>query len=557
MRPRSNYPVQVLAAGFLVLAFLSLSLFWARRLCKSNLANMLALDDRTVQIQPCGLVPPKQEHDPNVASQSSVYAHIIRPEPLQTLGIVNYFHSRMSNDRYCRVFYFHPADEDSSWMYFDKRTGQINCRWPDKEGMPDGSVMQKMVQSYVGPEGVSGTPDRKLGRFSSVVADVSQALFYDRKLRRFFTINLKKETVTKGPQLSSDDLHKPVDIGMLSKNPGVLDLYWLPPIMKWTPSDQEQRPYSNHGAYLTPIRDVDSAHVPYRYVLVLDESGRIDLLDRKTLEFAGTAGRLPSPQTFFHSNKPVTPADLLAYRVLPIALDAAHEYRGLFAASVSREGTSLALSVFNEKGVLVSKQDTKAQDSRGRRNAPSSSAAYFGAPWAPVMTIGKYLLENLHPPILLLASYFTADSIEAGAGHRALFLLPDSFVAMKARGSRGTVVEKFILALLLMSPGLILAVLLAYRVSRDAAAVGLPREARRWWTLGTIAFGLVGYITYRLTRPKITLVTCANCGHPRRPDVDKCHRCGSLWHVPELIPPAWRVLDEFSHEGTKTQTKNS
>jgi hypothetical protein len=25
--------------------------------------------------------------------------------------------------------------------------------------------------------------------------------------------------------------------------------------------------------------------------------------------------------------------------------------------------------------------------------------------------------------------------------------------------------------------------------------------------------------------------------------MDKCHRCGSPWHVPELTPPAWRVVD--------------
>jgi uncharacterized OB-fold protein len=39
------------------------------------------------------------------------------------------------------------------------------------------------------------------------------------------------------------------------------------------------------------------------------------------------------------------------------------------------------------------------------------------------------------------------------------------------------------------------------------------------------------------------LVTCANCGRMRRPDMEKCHRCGSKWYVPELIPPTWRVLD--------------
>jgi uncharacterized paraquat-inducible protein A len=62
--------------------------------------------------------------------------------------------------------------------------------------------------------------------------------------------------------------------------------------------------------------------------------------------------------------------------------------------------------------------------------------------------------------------------------------------------------------------------------------------------IGTIAFGLTAYITYRLTQPKITLVTCTNCGKLRRPDMARCHRCGSKWHIPELTPPAWRVVDK-------------
>jgi hypothetical protein len=159
------------------------------------------------------------------------------------------------------------------------------------------------------------------------------------------------------------------------------------------------------------------------------------------------------------------------------------------------------------------------------------------------MTIGKFLLENLHPPILSLASYFTAGSIEAASGHRAMFLLPNSFIAMKGRDARENIAARFLSALLLMSPSIALAILLAWRIGRDAAIVGLPRKIRRFWTLGTIAFGLAGYITYRLTRPKVTLVTCANCGKLRRPDMETCHRCGSKWDVPELTPPAWRVLN--------------
>ena len=142
-----------------------------------------------------------------------------------------------------------------------------------------------------------------------------------------------------------------------------------------------------------------------------------------------------------------------------------------------------------------------------------------------------------------IASYFTADSLEATVGHRSLFILPNSFIGMKGRDVSEHIGTSFYAALLIILPSIILAILLAWRVSKDTAVVGLSESAKLYWLIGTLAFGLPAYITYRLTRPKITLVTCANCGNPRRPDMEKCHRCGSKWRVPELTPPTWRVVD--------------
>jgi len=571
MRSRPNYPIQVLAAGFLVLVFLSLSLFWASWTCKSILAGIMPMNYRAVEITPSGLVPAEIESDPNMVRYSGVHAHITHPEAPQTLGIANYISDALK-EHHSRTIYFDNEGTYTAWTYFDERIGQVNCRWPGKERMPNGTVKRKNVQFHAGPEGISEIPDKKIGRFTNVVVDLSDStplILYDKNLRRFFAINFKDRNVTKGPQLSEDDTHRPVDIGLLSKNPSVLDLYWMPPDIKISENNQDRALYRSRRTHI-PIREGNSDYRPDRYTLVLDESGQIDLLDRETLEFVGPGGRLPAPETFFPAYKRVTPetlefvgpggrlpapetffpaykrvtpGDLLAYRVLPVALKEDHKYRGLFAAAVSREGTALALAVFNERGICVESKNTWAENSRGARNVPSSSAVFFGTPWAPFLTIGKFLLENLHPPILSLASYLTAGSFEAGSGHRAMLLLPNSFIAMKGRGTRENIAARFLSALALISPSIILAILLALRVGKDAAVVGLPQKTRRFWTLGTITFGLAGYITYRLTRPKITLVTCANCGKPRRPDMDTCHRCGSKWDVPELIPPAWRVLN--------------
>jgi len=548
MRSRSNYPIQVIAAGFLVLAFLSLSLFWARWVCKSILANNMPMDYRTVDITPSGLVPGDFESDPNMLRRSGAHAHIIHPEAPQSLGFMDYVIGSSPAGRHSDVYLLKYDNEAWHWIYFDRSTGLIACRYEIKERMPDTTITRKMVQIYVGPEGISETPDEDTGRFTSPIVDVSdidrgQLTLYDKKLRQFFAVKFRKEVeLIKGPQLPEDDPRRPVDIGLLSKNPSVLDLYWMPLEIKISENNQDRALYRSRGTHI-PIREGNSNYRPDRYTLVLDESGQIDLLDRETLEFAGPAGRLPAPETFFPTDKRITPGDLLAYRVLSIALKEDHKYRGLIAATVSREGTALALAVFNERGACFESKDTRAKNSRGSRNVPSSSAVFFGTPWSPVITIGKFLLENIHPPILSLASYFTAGSIEAASGHRAMFLLPNSFIAMKGRDARVNIAARFLFALLLISPSIVLAILLAMRVSKDAAVVGLPQKTRRFWKLGTLAFGPAGYITYKLTRPKITLVTCANCGKPRRPDMDKCHRCGSKWDVPELIPPAWRVLN--------------
>jgi ribosomal protein L37E len=56
-----------------------------------------------------------------------------------------------------------------------------------------------------------------------------------------------------------------------------------------------------------------------------------------------------------------------------------------------------------------------------------------------------------------------------------------------------------------------------------------------------------------------TEITCANCGVGRRPDLEKCHHCGSPWVVPELVPPAWRVIGEPepAEDGSPSQAQQA
>ncbi|MFB0554947.1 MAG: bL32 family ribosomal protein [Phycisphaerae bacterium] len=579
-----NYPVKVFATGFVVLTLLSIPLFWFRFFCQTSLSVNMPRDAKGIYIRPSGLVPPELEDDPNVVIHSIVSASIHSELP-QSLGIFDYFIARFPGERRSNVYFF---SSERDCMYFDKKTGQIVRFYTDKQTMPDKTTREKIVQLYIGPEGVSETPGRTLGRFIEPIIDRGSArdfILYDKKLRCFFKINFNQRAVIKGPKIGKNDRrHKPIQIGLLDKTTFELShLNWSPPQIKVP--DEDPNKTGNSQTELKPIIPTGYHCDAGPYLLVLDETGRIDLLEKETLEFVkrtpefpGVAGRLPAPETYFGSKSIVRPRDLLDYEVMPLFLTkyffenpeevrmtfgdlsyifkrsparVERKYLGMFAASLSRDGTAMALAVFDEKGKMIEYDHTKLPKQEGlripsvrSRYVRSSKAVFFGAPWSPALTIGKYLAENLHPPILSVASYFTASAFEADAAHRALFFLPNSFVAMKGREHLENFAERFMSALGLILPSIILSIWLAWRVSKDAVVVGLSENARAYWIIGTLAFGLTAYITYRLTRPKITLVTCPNCGKMRRPDMPKCHRCKSDWLVPELVPPAWRVVDK-------------
>jgi len=587
MKPLINYPVKVFAAGFIVLVLLSLPLFYIRKICEMSLLEGMPQEVRKVVISPSGLVPDEYEKDPNVVIHSQVSAYMFRDSSLSS-GIFDYFRARLPGGRFSNVYFF-GSDEDC--MYFDKKSGRLVYHYLDVQEMPDKRTAPKRVQLHIGPEGVSQTPDQVLGRFiEPIVAcdwiyriqeESRELIVYDKKLRRFFKIDFDKEMVTKGPELGKENRrYEPIQIGLLRK-PG-FDMNWSPPQIKEFEEDKNQGRYMGDSKPVIPNAHGRQAGP---YLLVLDKSGLIYLLDKESLKFVrvdgrpAPTGRLPRPVSYFGEKGGIArPQDLLGYEVRPLALTTFYfenpehkkeyfgepyleaiksspskierKYLGMFAASLSRNGTVLTLSVFDEKGREIKSVDSSFTQQEGNRTRSyrSSKAVFFRPPWASTFTAVKYLAENLHPPVLSLGSYFTASSFEAGAGHKALFFLPNSFIAMQGRSHRGHFVERFFGALGWIFPSIIFSIWLATRVSKNAVVVGLSDNARLYWIFGMLAFGLAAYITYRLTRPKITLVTCQNCGKMRRPDMDRCHRCKSEWLVPELTPPAWRVLDGTGQE---------
>jgi len=553
-KPDSNRFMTIIATAFTVLVLLAIPLYFGRNFCDGLLVRLI---DTNATVSPSGLLPPEIENDPNVENHSkavsdiddwwrydSIVGSLLRYNwaseileeifsILEPLGITEYFeslergkwHEYSLSSHPLNWYAFNTMGPPIQNIHLDEKRGQLIYRRMITDTRDNRWRWKEVTKIYAEPKGVSAVPNSNLRYFESPIIhffssnvrpkSTYQCLVYDKHFRCFFDINFENKTVHRGPNLK-DSASYPIDIDPLGKS-DVLQIGLSPPSNK----------------YGLPVRMATLASS--RYLPIVDESGQIYLLDPNTLVLHGPAGFLPRPKTLFGQSSS-KPRDLLDYDVevmaiipnrYPIQSQAKGKYLSLVAGSLSRQGMWTSVAVFDKDGKKIKSADSKS--------------TFFNVPGGPAFTITKYIFESLHPPVLTLASFFTAYSFEARSTHRALFLMPNSFVAM-ARDYEGNIFYMFLLVLLLMLPGIMFAGLLGWRVWRDAAIIGLSHKAKRFWLAGTLIFGLPAYITYRHTRPKVTLVTCANCGKPRRPDMDKCHRCGSKWDVPELTPPTWRVI---------------
>ncbi len=549
MNSQKRATVNVLATGVVVVILMSLGLFWARWLCATQRAGLLPEADRKAAVAlPLSLSWTQAGEDPNAHAPRYLAAEMTPRSPsamcLIGLGAVQYAVQYQPGGSSSHVYRWN-SEPDGTSVYYDRSLGLIVYQGIENEPRADGTKAIRSFTYYAGPEGIGEKPQERLGRFGSPVADRSMLqpqIVYDRVQRRFFAIEWSAQKVRKGPELLPNDTHQPMQIRTPWRFPPALELS-LRPAARETQGDKSIL----LGAFFSTEDRL----------LVLDASGRIDLLDSQTLEFAGVAGRLASPTPLFGFPRPTRPEDVISYAASPIGISRGKAgqgriYAGCAVATISREATGLRLDVYDANGQPLKRDEmgfrpyaetTDGKITRGPA-IPSTKAAYSYLPGAEVLTIAKWTLENLHPPVFLLASYLAGPHLAATAGYRSLFLLPDSFVAMSARDVQAGRVGRFSCAFLLASPAFLLSLLLAWRVTRDGARLGLSKNARAAWVVGTVLFGLPAYVTYRLARPRVTLVTCANCGAGRRPDMEKCQRCGSLWVVPELVPPAWRVLGE-------------
>ena len=565
--------IKVIATGILVIVLLSVLLFWSRLFCWASMIIDIPESSSRIIISPSGLVPgepapqqierlqkePTGPNEPNFEF-SRFYATIENKQflILNAIGVFWDVAAKTATYRDVneRVYYWYKNGNE--YLCFDKRSGLMTARF--KLGIKD---IAEKGEVFAGPNGVSEATESSLGRFYNPLVtgvwgkDPTRMCLYDKRLRRFYVIDFKKNSVIKGLQLTEDDSREPVMIGEIRKRHTNVPLVWWnsPKIWNDVNSRWERQGVFYPGSgqlvekYHSSMFDWSLSFIP-----VLDKTGQIDIYNTSEQSLT-SVGYLPipkSPFTYKPNSKFARPADVLGYHACTVYAirklpDNPNEepgnfdvkYLGMSVVCVSREGASMTAAVFDPKGGLIYQGDNKMN-----KGESAIDTMYAESPGASFWTSVEFFLENLQPPVFEVASYLSRDYFEASAGHQALFILPNSFIGMIGRVSnREDLLGKQVETFWLIAPSLVLSVWLTIKVRKNATQVGLTDKAKKWWTIGTLAFGLPAYITYRLTRPKVTLVSCQNCGKMRRPDMETCHHCGSKWEVPELTPPNWRIKD--------------
>jgi hypothetical protein len=522
MKSSRSDVINALALGWLVLVIWCVVLFWVRT--DTWMAFTGGFPIAAGGQCPSGLVPEQLEEDPNVVSHSRAWvgSHC---RGLETLWLWDLGRQAGWNEG-PRDWPIESVIHDgkAGWarvVYWDERLGLFVYRVISYAG-PNGLTLQDHL--YAGPEGISEDPNRPLGRFTRPVSPYGsnpspwRGIVYDRGSRQFYRIDWDNKKVLHGPATGPG--FEPILMGPWASMGGI-SLEWSPPRRKALEGET-----SGRGTEWVPIEPNMDTY-PIRQVMVLDPEGQIFRLDPETLTVSTPIGHLPAAGPRSSGR----PRDLLAYGMRSVEIRG--QYAGCVTGAVAAEGTVVDMAVFDKDGHLV----------RSEYSRPDRVSPLAGHPGAYGALASQYLLETLHPLCLSLLSRGIGFQVEALAGQRGFFVLPNSFMATRAREATSYPLDRLFWVVVMLLPSLALAAFLAWRVARDARVIGLPKAAIRWWIAAVAAFGLPAYLTYRLARPQDSLVTCLNCGNPRRPDMDRCHRCGAPWQVPELVAPSWRVMD--------------
>ncbi len=547
MKPLGKYTTTVVTTGFLVLLIMSILIFWLLKTGQAAFYEELVVD-RTgkMSISPSGVLPREIELEPNVVKQSEIRGYIGDGAVYGTLGLLqdvvteiwsSKLLARLTQQFGTKSVYSALYDQTNdmySIIYFDKKLGLfVMCDIYYRVGFGENRWV-KDIRLCAGPNGTGPKSATNLGRFINPLVDRSSQnqdsfVLFDSLLSRFFKIDFVDRTVTKGPQIKG---RQPVAIGRIQKNEfnRIGEFRWIPPLRKATEEEYTNTKIRKYTTYMNgqPVQLVPVDGFDFHWldnpsdILVLTASNDIFRLDKDSLDLDGLVGTLLDENL-----EAIGPQSLLSYSVINVK--GQDKSFGTIVGQLSADAHQLSAFKFGEDGAFRDLQRYGILDSYAKAGGP-------------LYLVIKYALENLRPAALSLVSYFTTSSFEAAAGHRALFLSPESFVGWHSRNTVG-IVSSFLISFIIISPALALGVVIAWFIRKDAVTTGLPKQAQTLWIIAAVAFGITAGITYLLTRDRIMLVTCKNCGRMRRPDMEACHRCGTGWDVPELRSVTWRVSD--------------
>jgi len=484
--------------GLVVLMLTLLPLYWLRYSLDVVTAQTMLEASNEASVVCYYTFPLRQSSGSYPENHFTVHSEVYGPyfPFLERIGIVKYFRSRKSTSSSVNRWFW-----QGRWsMSYDAQRGCFFRR-------------SEVNVLYAGTQAMADEWTDQLGRFvSPVVCRVGwdEALVFDRQDSRFYSLDFGAQHVRSGPRVAENMFRHLMGITSIPDHGSC-------PVGGRYPSARDE----------DVLYAVDDSGA---YVPLIDDSGAIAVLDLRTWNLITGAGHLPAPHTWCGRGSP-RPRDLSGCSIRVIIKQPEKEYAGLLAASLSRQGAPLTVVAFDNDG----------------RSIGEDHSAVPVRPWLTT----KYLIESLHPPVLTVASFFTAYSFDAGATHRAIFLMPNSFVAQQ-RDRQTSLFFQLLWAIVFMLPAMLFAGFLSGRVASDARVIGLSAWARRVWMVGTFLFGLPAYITYRLMRPECVLMVCRECGRGRRLDRDVCHHCGSGWDSPELEPPAWRVIGHQQKMGAQS-----
>ena len=493
--------IGVLAVGFLVLTFWSVLLYWPHKGCERGL---MEITWASAGLGAFNSLQNKIRH-PEVSDQM-INELSIRSR-ITNLDFWGRLYGRSEPSPYAQMIalpeiYFDYTESDGrrTMVYFDDSLGlfircQISVRVENHA--------KKEIITYAGPQGMAKTPDKTLSRFydfipSSKMKTLDRLVVYDKKLHRFYRLNFNENRVRVSREYPPNSGYKPLGIDISGKRASNIE-------MSFDASTKDEI-FRNTLYY-----DLQSS----QFSLVLDQTGRIDWFDLDKMEFANKAGEVKNYD------------DVYSCRIVPLLW--ADSRKGLVVASaIIDSNTNVTQVVFDPDGQAVySDEKTRSQ---------------WDLQDGSLLLVTKYLLENLYSPITLLGAYVQGVLFVTPDDQSSLYLPLNSFLVHEGREPFESYSKYIGHLFVIVTPALFLCSILAYYVSKNAVGIGLSKPACHAWRILVFAFGLPAYITWRIVRPKEVMVTCKNCGKLRRPDLETCQHCKSLWQVPEITPPNWRVV---------------